>query len=64
MSFAYFQGQEPEALAYYERRLQTERDPKVRQEIQELVDKLKKLVEQRQTQTAPDSAPVQHAYQG
>ena len=46
MSFAYYQGQESEALAYFKKMLETQPDPDTRKQLQELVDKLQKIVDE------------------
>ena len=44
MSFAYIEGQETEALAYYEERLKTTRDPQEKQMLEEVVTNLRREV--------------------
>jgi hypothetical protein len=44
MSFAYIEGQEAEALSYYEKRLQAALDPKERSQLEALVFKLRAQV--------------------
>jgi hypothetical protein len=53
MSFAYLEGQEVEALAYYEKRLQTTRDPNEREQLEEVVRNLRAEVK-KQNQSLPD----------
>jgi aminoglycoside/choline kinase family phosphotransferase len=45
MSYAYIQGQEVEALAYFERLLNQPLDPEARAQLQKLVDELRDKVE-------------------
>jgi hypothetical protein len=45
MSFAYIEGQEAEALSYYEQRLLITADPEERKQLDELVKKLRDTVE-------------------
>ena len=42
MNYAYFQGQEAQALAYYKKLLETEPDVKARNELAALVSKIAK----------------------
>lgn len=42
MSFAYIEGQEAEALAYYEERLKTTRDPQEQKQLAETVENLRR----------------------
>ena len=44
MNFAYIQGQEAEALAYYEKRLQQTRDEREQEELKAVIEHLKKAV--------------------
>jgi len=44
MSYAYFQGQEAEALVYYKKLLETERNPDARKELEELLAKLEQIL--------------------
>lgn len=53
MSFAYVQGQEAEALAYYEQRLKSTRDPNEWQQLEQIVRKLR-LELQRLNKALPD----------
>ena len=46
MSYAYFQGQETEALVYYKKLLETERNPDARKELEELVAKLQRTLQE------------------
>jgi uncharacterized glyoxalase superfamily protein PhnB len=48
MNYAYFQGQEAQALAYYKKLLETEPDVKARDELAALVAKLQKIVDEKQ----------------
>jgi hypothetical protein len=48
MNYAYFQGQEAQALAYYKKLLETEPDVKARNELAALVAKLQKIVDEKQ----------------
>jgi hypothetical protein len=45
MSFAYIEGQEAEALSYYEQRLLTTADPDERKQLEILVKTLRAVVE-------------------
>jgi hypothetical protein len=53
LSFAYIKGQEAEALAYYEKRLQTTYDPDERKQLHELVENLRAEVK-KQNLAVPD----------
>ncbi len=53
MSFAYIQGQEAEALVYFEKRLQTSRDPEEREQLETIVRRLRMEV-RKQNQPMPD----------
>jgi hypothetical protein len=53
MSFAYIEGQEAEALSYYEQRLLRTADPDERKQLQELVKILRAAVE-KTNQRVPD----------
>lgn len=59
MSFGYLQGQEALALGYYKKLLEMQTDPKIRQELQELVSKLEKFLSENTPQTPPGI--IQHA---
>ena len=41
MSYAYIQGQEEQALAYFTMLLEIERDPRERESLEKLVEKLR-----------------------
>jgi hypothetical protein len=45
MSFAYYQGQEAEALTYFKKMLETQTDPESRKQLEELVNKLQRIVD-------------------
>src|ERR1019366_3277845 len=47
MSFGYFQGQEAQALAYYKKLPESQPDPKIRKELEGLVAKLEKIVQEK-----------------
>lgn len=49
MNYAYFQGQEAQALAYYKKLLEVEPDPQARLQIADLVAKLQKIIEEKQS---------------
>jgi len=59
MSFGYLQGQEAQALAYYQKFLETQTDQKIRQELEELIAKLQKIVDEKNQQLPPGI--MQHA---
>jgi hypothetical protein len=44
MSFAYVQGREAEALAFFEDKLSAATDPSERKQLEEIVSKLRELV--------------------
>lgn len=52
-SFAYIEGQEAEALSYYEKRLQVTTDPDERKRLDQLVQRLRTEV-QKTRQYLPD----------
>lgn len=52
MSYAYIQGQEAEALAFFEKLLSQALDPKERAELEELVEELRRKVTAKEEQTA------------
>jgi Holliday junction resolvasome RuvABC endonuclease subunit len=58
MSYAYIQGQEAQALAYYKKLLETEPDAKARTALVELVAKLQKIVDENQPALPPSSEQV------
>lgn len=53
LSFAYIEGQEAEALAYYEQRLRTTSDPTERKQLKSLVEILRQEVK-KQNQAVPN----------
>ena len=58
MSYAYIQGQEAQALAYYKRLLEIEPDAKARAALTELVAKLQRTVDKNQSPPSPSSEQV------
>lgn len=58
MNFGYLQGQEAQALAYYQKYLETQADPEIRRELVELIAKLQKIVDERKQQ--PPAENIQH----
>jgi len=58
MSYGYFQGQEPQALAYYKKLLESETDGTARQRLAELVAQLQKIVDENQPPPPTDSHDV------
>jgi hypothetical protein len=61
MSYAYYQGQEAQALDYYKKLLASESDPSERAKIASLVDELEKILAA-QSAVAPNSkAEIHHA---
>ena len=48
MSFAYIQGQEAQAVAYFKILLQAKSDPAEREELKKLIEKLEKEISQQQ----------------
>lgn len=52
-SFAYFEGQEAQALVFYERRLRETQDPEERRRLERLVQELRAVVEETK-QPLPD----------
>ena len=61
MSYGYFQGQEAQALAYYKKLLETEPHAQSRKELEELVAKLKKIVDDNQPPPTSSEEVVQNA---
>jgi hypothetical protein len=61
MNYAYIQGQEAQALAYYKKLLEVEPDVKVRAALGELVAKLQKIVDEKQSPLPSSSEQVQNA---
>jgi Holliday junction resolvasome RuvABC endonuclease subunit len=61
MSYAYIQGQEAQALAYYKKLLEIEPDAKARAALTELVAKLQKIIDEKQPPASPSSEVVQNA---
>ena len=59
MSYAYIQGQEAQALAYYKKLLEIEPDAKSRAALTELVAKLQKIIDERH-QEPPSSNEIIH----
>ena len=59
MNFGYLEGQEAQALAYYQKFIETQADPKTRQQLADLIAKLKEIVEEKKL-THP-SENLQHA---
>ena len=59
MSFGYLQGQEAQALAYYQKFLETQTDQQIRKELEELIAKLQKIVDEKKQQLPPGI--MQHA---
>jgi predicted secreted Zn-dependent protease len=47
MSFAYYPGQEAQALAYYTKLLETQSDPKIRRELEALIATLQEILNRR-----------------
>jgi Holliday junction resolvasome RuvABC endonuclease subunit len=61
MSYAYFQGQEAQALAYYKKMLESETDASAREKLTQLVAKLQKIVDENQPPPASSQETVQNA---
>ena len=61
MNYAYVQGQEAQALAYFKKLLEIEPDPKARAALGELVAKLQKIVDQNQSPAPTSTEQVQNA---
>jgi hypothetical protein len=61
MSYAYIQGQEAQALAYYKKLLEIEPDAKARAALTELVAKLQKIVNENQPPPTSSQEVVQNA---
>jgi uncharacterized tellurite resistance protein B-like protein len=61
MSYGYYQGQEVQALDYYKKLLETERDVTARQKIAELIEKLQKIVDKDHTSRSSSIEIVQNA---
>lgn len=59
MNFGYLQGQEAQALAYYQKYIETQVDPKIRQELEGLIARLQKIVDEKKQQ--PPAENLQHA---
>jgi hypothetical protein len=59
MSFGYVQGQEAQALAYYKKFIETQADPKIRQELEKFIAELQRIVGEKQQQ--PPAENIQHA---
>jgi len=60
MNFAYIQGQEAAALAYYQKKLQQTRDANEQEELKAVVERLK-LAVANTGQTIPDTPPQSFA---
>ncbi|HTX22596.1 MAG TPA: hypothetical protein VMD27_12170 [Candidatus Aquilonibacter sp.] len=59
MSFGYLQGQEAQALAYYQKFIETQADPKIRQQLEKLIAELQKVVDEKKQK--PPAENIQHA---
>ena len=53
MAYGYIVGREDESLGYFERRLRTASDPQERQDLEGVVNNLKRAVEARGTAAPP-----------
>jgi hypothetical protein len=64
MSYAYFQGQELQALDYYERLCKLTSDPKSKGELEALVQKLKEAVAEKEAVASTDGMMLYNASSG
>lgn len=60
MSYAYIQGQEEQALAYFEMLLEGEHSPDERKILEKLVEHLKKEIARRQARPVREDQLVQN----
>mgnify|MGYP001547236290 CR=1 FL=1 len=61
MSFAYYQGQESQALDYYKKVLAAETNPETRKELDVLVRSLEKIVATEKPQVSQRESAIQNA---
>jgi hypothetical protein len=61
MSYAYYQGQEAQALAYYKKLLEVESDAAARQKLADLIAKLQIIVDAGQSKKPSSDSVVQNA---
>jgi hypothetical protein len=60
MSYAYFQGQEAQALEYYKKLLEIEQGAEARKELQMLVAKLQKVIDESQPPAPSKQGEIQN----
>jgi hypothetical protein len=60
MSFAYYQGQEDQALDYYKNLMASTPDEQTRQEIRAFIEKLEKIVQERNQENGKPHTTVQN----
>ena len=60
MSYAYIQGQEEQALAYFKMLLETERDPSEREALARLAEQLEKEIANKQSSPQQKGQLVQN----
>ena len=63
-AFAYVQGQERQALAFYKRRLELTTDPEQRKELQLMVEHLQRVVEKSDSAEPEVELSIQNAVAG
>ena len=61
MSYAYYQGQEAEALAYYKTVLASEANPQVRKELEVLIASLESILAERSKFTSKTPATLHNS---
>jgi cytochrome c-type biogenesis protein CcmH/NrfG len=62
MSYAYFQGQEAQALEYYKQLLSLAKDEKARKEIEKVIQELELAVATQEQSTTAGTPGVHNAY--